>query len=120
MPGEPRLINGMLKSVNPIALRRNIAILWQNKRVITPLETDAFGEVQMIEIGATNVGSIVQTAQPGQHYKKGDEKGYFEFGGSSIILVFEHNKIRLQDGLHTPDGIEIFSKMGTTLGDPYK
>lgn len=118
--GQPRLINGMLKSVNPIALKRNLSILWKNKRVVTPLETEAFGTVQMVEVGATNVGSIVQTAKPSAKHKKGEEKGYFEFGGSCVILLFKKGTIKLESDLHAPEGIEIFSKMGTTLGEPCK
>jgi phosphatidylserine decarboxylase len=54
--GEPRLINGFLYSVSPIALRRNLSYLWQNKRMITLVESPVFGRVAVCEIGATMVG----------------------------------------------------------------
>src|SRR5690606_26679397 len=53
---EPRLIDGPLYSVNPIALRQRLAIMWENKRVVTLLHTDTFGDIACIEIGATCVG----------------------------------------------------------------
>src|SRR3954470_24372821 len=63
-PGEPRLINGWLYSVSPIALRLNLGYLWENKRMVTLVESPVFGRVAVCEIGATMVGSIVQTHVP--------------------------------------------------------
>lgn len=118
IPEEPQLINGHLYSVNPIALHRNIHILTQNKRVITPLKTEHFGTILYIEIGATFVGSIQQTFTPNQPYKKGDEKGYFEFGGSCLILLFEPFRIKFDSDLlqTSHHGLEILGKMGQSLG----
>lgn len=116
--GTPRLINGVLYSVNPIALRRNIGILAENKRVVTMLETERLGEVAILEIGATNVGSIVQTSSPGP-VTKGEEKGYFEFGGSMTMLLFEPGRIRLADDLleQSSEGRELYARMGDRLGE---
>lgn len=116
--GHFRLINGPLYSVSPIALKHNIDILHENKRVITELENDEFGSIQFIEIGATNVGSIVQTYEPGSRHKKGDEKGYFEFGGSCIIMLFEPGRIQLADDLmhYSNQGFEVRGFMGQALG----
>jgi phosphatidylserine decarboxylase len=118
MPGEPKLINGPLFSVNPIALKKNIDILSENKRVITELQTKHFGTVLYIEVGATNVGSIEQTFTPQEHYAKGDEKGYFEFGGSCLIILFEPQRIQfdqdLLDASHRH--MEVLGKMGQSLG----
>ena len=116
VPGKAQLINGAYFSVNPYALSKKIGILWQNKRMITELDTDAFGKVVMLEIGATNVGSIVQTYEPGKKQQKGDEKGYFEFGGSSLILLFKEGAIELDSDLITNDGLELYCKFGTSLG----
>jgi phosphatidylserine decarboxylase len=66
IPSEAKLVNGSLYSVSPIALRRNIRYLVMNKRVITLIEAPEFGTVAMIEVGATNVGSIVQTFTRGR------------------------------------------------------
>lgn len=118
VPGEPRLIHGPLYSVNPIALRRNLAYLWQNRRMLTVLETERFGRVLLIEIGATNVGSMVQTFAPGQAVARGAEKGCFKFGGSSTITLFEAGRIRLAEDLasHTAQQRELYARMGARLG----
>lgn len=117
IPGETRFINGWLYSVNPIALKQDIHIFTQNKRTICELETD-FGKVLFLEIGATNVGSIHQTYSPNKHHLKGDEKGYFSFGASSLILLFEPNRIELDKDLveATNEGLEIRCLMGQSLG----
>src|SRR3954463_4421674 len=81
-PGEPRLINGWLYSVSPVALRRRLAYLIEKKREVTLIETASFGTVAMVEVGATNVGSIKQSFVPVRPVQKGDEKGLFAFGGS--------------------------------------
>jgi phosphatidylserine decarboxylase len=116
-PGEPRLINGPLYSVNPIALRRRLAYLWENRRVITTLDTERFGQVLLLEIGATNVGSIVQTFAPGRAVKKGVEKGCFEFGGSSTITLFEPGRVKLADDLLEQTGQcrELYARMGDRM-----
>lgn len=118
VPGKPQLINGTLYSVNPIALKRNIKILSENKRVITQLSTACFGNVLYIEIGATHVGSIHQTFQANKAYIKGDEKGFFSFGGSCIVLLFEPNRIRFDQDLiaHSAQGREVLGLMGQSLG----
>lgn len=99
LPTTPRLINGPLYSVNPIALKENIAFLSENKRVVTQLSTEKYGTILYLEIGATNVGSIHQTFVPGKWVKKGEEKGYFSFGGSTLILLFERGKIHFASDL---------------------
>ncbi|HRI82279.1 MAG TPA: archaetidylserine decarboxylase [Opitutaceae bacterium] len=118
-PGEPRLINGWLYSVSPIALRRNIRYLAQNKRVLTLLETPAFGTVTILEVGATNVGSIKQSHVPGRAVTKGEEKGYFKFGGSCVITLFQRGRIRFEQDLVTQSAqcIETYAKMGDRLGE---
>lgn len=117
-PSGSHLINGFLFSVSPLALRRNLAILWENKRVITTLETEKFGTIATIEIGATNVGSINQTFIPDQPVQRGDERGYFAFGGSSTITLFEPGRVTLADDLleHSAEQIELYAPMGSQLG----
>jgi phosphatidylserine decarboxylase len=117
-PGAPRLINGALFSVNPLALKRNVHILTENKRMVTALQTKNFGTVLYIEVGATYVGSIRQTFVPGEPYAKGDEKGYFSFGGSCVILLFEPGAIQLDQDLIDASfrGLEMRGLMGQPLG----
>jgi phosphatidylserine decarboxylase len=117
-PGEPRLINGWLYSVSPIALRRNLAYLWENKRVVTIVESPAFGRVAICEIGATMVGSILQTHMPNRAVAKGEEKGLFKFGGSCVVTIFQAGKIKFDADLLKPAGeaMEVYARMGDRLG----
>ena len=116
-PGSTKLIRGPLYSVNPIALRQNINILATNKRCITELQSERFGSVLLIEVGATCVGSICQTFETGKSVAKGDEKGFFQFGGSSTITIFEPNRIRFDDDLvfHSSQQREVFAHMGDSM-----
>lgn len=118
IPEPCRLINGALFSVNPRALEKNIHILTENKRVLTLLKTEHFGDVLYVEIGATYVGSIVQTYKPFVSYKKGDEKGYFSFGGSCIIVLFEKNTIRFDEDLLecSKNRMEVRGLLGQSMG----
>lgn len=117
IPGESRIINGWLYSVNPVAVKKDIHIFTQNKRSICELETKNFGKILYIEVGATSVGSIHQTYTPFLPYAKGAEKGYFSFGGSSLILLFEPGAIKLEEDLiHFPPHVEIRCLLGQPLG----
>jgi phosphatidylserine decarboxylase len=86
---EEYRIAGRLHSVNPFALRARSDILATNERHVSILDTANFGRLGMVEVGAMNVGRIVQTHPPGQPFRRGDEKGYFCFGGSTILLFGE-------------------------------
>ena len=70
-PTKPTMINGPLYSVNPIALRKNIQILAENKRAYTEIDSPEFGKVLMFEVGATCVGSFEYTFSPGVPMQKG-------------------------------------------------
>jgi phosphatidylserine decarboxylase len=118
IPGEPRLINGYLYSVSPVALRRNLHYLVQNKRMVTLIESPAFGTVAMFEVGATNVGSIRQSHVAGRPATKGAEKGLFAFGGSCVVTVFQRGRIRFDADLLAPstEHMEVYARMGDRLG----
>lgn len=117
-PGEVRRTGGPLFSVSPLALRRNLAYLWTNKRTLTRLATRDFGTVLLMEIGATCVGSIIQTHQPGAPVAKGAEKGYFAFGGSSTITLFEPGAVCLAADLleHSAGQTELYARIGSVMG----
>lgn len=119
VPGPSKLINGYLYSVNPVAIRKNINIFTENKRSICQLETEKLGKVLYLEIGATSVGSICQTYKPGDFYAKGSEKGYFSFGGSSLIVIFEEGKIVFDQDLleATKQGFEIRCLIGQSMAN---
>ena len=111
-------IEGDYYSVNPFALRKKAEIFCLNKREYTILSNSLFGDVIMAEVGATMVGSIIQTYK-GSSIKKGEEKGYFKFGGSTVVLLFEKSKINIDKDLliNTAKGHETAVKMGERIGD---
>lgn len=117
-PGDAKLINGFLYSVSPIALRRNVRYLVQNKRMLTLIDSDHFGQVAMFEVGATCVGTIKQLFGNDLMTQKGAEKGTFKFGGSCVITVFQPEKITFAADLveHSAEQREVYAKMGDTLG----
>lgn len=119
VPSTPALINGPLFSVSPIALRRNLGYLWSNKRMITQLETRQFGVVLLIEVGATCVGTIRQSYESQRPVSKGQEKGWFEFGGSSTITLFEPGRIKLATDLveNSRQCRELYARMGDRMGE---
>ena len=116
--GEPQLIPGWLYSVHPIALRRNLRFLVENRRMVTLVESPRFGTVAMIEVGATNVGRIRQTFIPGRNVEKGEEKGLFAFGGSCVISLFARDRIRFDADLleQSARHVETYARMGERLG----
>jgi len=110
-------IKGEYYSVNPIALRQDIRIFCENKREYQIISSKKFGNVLMSEIGATFVGSIIQTHR-GDTAVKGGEAGYFKFGGSSVILLFQKGKIQIDADLlrNTRNHLETQVRMGEHLG----
>ena len=118
---ESKPIRGALYSVNPLALIRRFWTLWENKRVLTEIDSDHFGTVLMVEVGATCVGTIHQSWQQ-RSICKGEEKGYFSFGGSCIVLLFEKGRIAFDADLvrNSSQFIETLCLFGTSLGKAVK
>ena len=118
IPGTSTGIEGMYYSVNPVALKKVAEIYTQNKREITSFNSDHFGKIAILEVGATCVGSIIQTYIPQQKVKKGQEKGYFKFGGSTVILFLEPGTIDIDSDLlrNTEACFETKVNMGESLG----
>jgi len=118
VPSAPRLVNGCLWSVSPVALRRQLGCLWENRRWQSELVTPTAGRVLMTEIGATNVGSAVHTFTPGAAVAKGAEKGYFRFGGSAVLTLFEPGRVELCADLlaHSAVQRELYAHVGDRLG----
>lgn len=110
-------IDGAYYSVNPLALRKMTEILCLNKREFAILNNPLFGNVIMAEVGATMVGTIIQTYNGG-FANKGEEKGYFKFGGSTVVLLFEKNKIHIDNDIliNTLKGYETSMKQGERIG----
>ncbi|MDR2664545.1 MAG: archaetidylserine decarboxylase [Puniceicoccales bacterium] len=113
VPSGTITLGRKLHSVHPLALRSTAGALFRNRRQLTRTVTD-FGEIAMVEVGATFVGSIRQTYQPNRHVHKGDEKGFFAFGGSTIILLFERGAARPVSDIKiwSEREVETYVKMG--------
>jgi phosphatidylserine decarboxylase len=103
-------IAGRLHSVNPFALRARSDILATNERHVSILATANFGRLAMVEVGAMNVGKIVQNHPTGEPFRRGDEKGYFCFGGSTILLFGEPDR-----WIPSPDLLEQTAQQRETL-----
>ncbi|KGN00865.1 phosphatidylserine decarboxylase [Clostridium novyi A str. 4570] len=111
-------ISGSYYSVNPIALEKVPKLFCENKREYSIFHSKHFGDVLYVDVGATCVGSIIQTYTPNEDVIKGDEKGYFKFGGSTIILFFEKDKIIVDKDIieQTQKGFECKVLMGEKIG----
>ena len=114
---ESKLIEGPYYSVSPYAVKDNFTIFCENKREYAILETADKGDMVYCEIGATMVGSIFQTYEANSEVKKGDEKGYFAFGGSSVILLIDSDKIIIDADIleNTKNGMETTVLMGERI-----
>jgi phosphatidylserine decarboxylase len=116
--GQPRLIQGPLYSVSPIALDIRPSILWENKRYLTALTDTPVGELLYLEIGATCVGSVIHTSTMQQRMEKGAEKGYFRFGGSCVITLYPSYRVQWAEDLleYGAQGMEVYARMGERSG----
>lgn len=116
---EPTVkIKGSYYSVNPIALNKINGLFCENKREWSLFHSNNFGDVLYVEVGATCVGSIIQTYSTNEKVIKGSEKGYFKFGGSTIVLFFENNKISIDNDIlkQSSLGFETKVYMGEKIG----
>ncbi|WP_397600713.1 archaetidylserine decarboxylase [Silvanigrella sp.] len=116
--GITKTVPGLLHSVNPYALEHKISVYCLNKRTICELDSDNFGKVLLMEVGALFVGTIVQTYRPGMQVEKGDEKGFFKFGGSTCIFFFEHGIMKFDEDLiqASNEGFETLVHIGEKIG----
>ena len=107
-------IRGKLHTVSSIS--KAYKIYKENSRAISVCETDHFGRVIQIEVGALLVGGIRN--KNAKVFKKGDEKGYFEPGGSTIVLLAEKNKIIIDSDIieQSRSGIETVVRFGEGIG----
>lgn len=112
-----RFIPGKLHTVNPISTER-YPIYKTNCREYTLLHTDNFGDVVQMEVGAMLVGRIVNYHQE-HKFSRGEEKGRFEFGGSTIVLLFQKDAVIFPQELYafSEKGYEKKVKMGEKIGE---
>lgn len=109
-----RYISGRLHTVSSIS--KDYPIYKENTRNVTYLETDNLGNAVQIEVGAMLVGAIKNHDLT--EFNKGDEKGYFEPGGSTIVLLLEKNAAVIDDDImqQSRSGIETAVKYGEKIG----
>lgn len=110
-------VTGNFDSVNPWAIAGKQDILLKNERRIAILETKNFGKLAYIEVGAVCVGKIVQSANEMNPFQRGDEKGYFLFGGSTVVVLGEAGKWRPSSDLleKTKAGVETYVHLGDEI-----
>ncbi|MCB2300561.1 phosphatidylserine decarboxylase [Clostridium tagluense] len=116
--GETTKIKGHYYSVNPIALKNVKKLFCQNKREWSIFHSDNFSDVIYMEVGATCVGSIIQGYTPNARITKGEEKGYFKFGGSTVILFFKKGVVKINEEIlaQTKLGFETSVTLGEKIG----
>ena len=112
---ENRFISGKLHTVRPIALEA-CSVFTENCREYTVIDTDRFGKLVQMEVGAMLVGKIHNHHGAGP-VTRGDEKGMFLYGGSTIILLLEKDAVAIRDEYFTAtdNGEETPIRMGDSL-----
>lgn len=111
-----RFIKGRLHTVQPAALAKR-RVFTENCREVTRLVTDNFGTALQVEVGAMMVGRIVNDVKAGR-FERGDEKGRFEFGGSTVVLLLQKDAAVLDEEffVNTAAGKETVVKCGERIG----
>ncbi len=110
-------IDGCYHTVNPIA-SDIMPIYQENQREYSVLKSENFGEILMMEVGAMMVGKIVNYHGV-KKVKRGMEKGRFEFGGSTVILAVQKDKIKIDEDIiiNSFSGVETKVKLGEKIGE---
>ena len=101
---KPKLIEGEYYTVNPMAIRSALDVYGENTRVVVPIESFAHGRVMVICVGAMMVGSTIITRKEGENVRRTEELGYFKFGGSTLLLLFEPGTMQFDDDLADNSG----------------
>ncbi|EME88871.1 uncharacterized protein MYCFIDRAFT_201692 [Pseudocercospora fijiensis CIRAD86] len=116
--GEPKLIDGEYYTVNPMAIRSALDVYGENIRVCVPIDSVCHGKVMVICVGAMMVGSTVITRKKGDNVKRAEELGYFKFGGSTILLLFEPGVMRFDEDLvaNSNGALETLVRVGMSIG----
>lgn len=116
---EVTKISGRYFSVSPYALHSNFTrVFCENKREYVTLATKDKGDILLSPVGATMVGTIISTFQPKTPVKKGEEMGYFAFGGSTIVMLVNKQHFKIDGDIlkNTQEKIETAVKMGEQIG----
>ena len=111
-----RYIKGEFHTVNPIALEK-LPVFHRNAREVTLLSTAHFGKAAFIEVGAMLVGKIVNDHR--ETFARGEEKGYFEFGGSTVVVLCGADKVLPDPDVlqNSKNDIETRVRLGERVGE---
>ncbi len=114
---QQKYIKGIFHTVNPVA-NDYVPIYKENCREFCVIDSETFGTVVQMEVGALMVGRIVNYQQGSCDVVRGTEKGRFEFGGSTVVLLLEPGRVEIRQDLlqNTQDGYETLIRMGEVLG----
>jgi phosphatidylserine decarboxylase len=118
LQGPIHIVGGRLFSVSPIALRHMPAIWGNNYRHWCFVQTHCLGTILQVEVGATMVGSIIQHQPQGGRCRRGQEKGYFQMGGSTVLIVLPPGRVHIDDDImnYAEQGIETIVRYGESIG----
>lgn len=113
----PIVLPGEYHSVNPIALLKRPDVYVDNERQVVACDAK-FGRFWMIDVGAFGVGTIVQTYK-GVKHAKGEERGYFKFGGSTVVVVTHAGALKFDSDLVTNSaaGLETRVRCGEHIAE---
>ncbi|KAE8366141.1 phosphatidylserine decarboxylase-domain-containing protein [Aspergillus caelatus] len=116
--GTPKTIEGEYYTVNPMAIRSALDVYGENVRVLVPIDSVAHGRVMVVCVGAMMVGSTVITRQAGEKVTRGEELGYFKFGGSTLLLLFEEGVVNFDSDLvdNSKGPLETLIRVGMSVG----
>ncbi len=116
--GPIHAVGGRLYSVSPLALRHMPAIWGFNHRHWCFVQTQTLGTLLQIEVGATMVGSIIQHQPSGGPCRRGQEKGYFQMGGSTVLILLPPGQVEIDDDIlkHSDLNIETLVRYGESIG----
>ncbi|MBI5894904.1 MAG: phosphatidylserine decarboxylase, partial [Desulfobacterales bacterium] len=116
--GPVHAIDGPLHSVSPLSLRHKPDVHATNYRHWCLVQSPRLGALVQIEVGAMMVGSIVQNQPRGGPCRRGQEKGYFQFGGSTVIVILQPGRAVMDADIaeHSSQGIETLVRYGERVG----
>lgn len=118
IPRDTMTISGKYYAGGSYGLRHPVPFYTENSRTITLFDSDNFGPMAIVEIGAFTIGSIKQSFQSGASVNRGDKKGYFEPGGSTVVLLMQRGRVNFHGDLVilSAKGLETKVRMGEAIG----
>jgi phosphatidylserine decarboxylase len=82
-----------------MAIRSALDVYGENVRILVPIDSVAHGRVMVVCVGAMMVGSTIITRKTGEKVSRAEELGYFKFGGSTLLVLFEEGKVNFDKDL---------------------